>query len=344
MDALHGRAGRAAGEDRRRQRLGAASARSTSRWTRCAARRATPTWPRSRAASGAASRSCRLLLSQPDMLLLDEPTNHLDAESVAWLERFLEDYKGTVVAVTHDRYFLDNVAGWILELDRGRGIPYEGNYSGWLEQKRKRLEQEEREEQGAPAHARARAGVDRPEPAGPPRQVARPASPPTRSCSPRRASGRPGSAQIVIPPGPRLGDLVIEADHLTQGLRRPAADRRPRLQAAARRHRRRHRPERRRQDHAVPHDRRPGAAGRAAASASATRSSSATSTRAATRSTPNKTSARRSRAASSRSSSASARCRRAPTSAPSTSRAPTSRRRSASSRAASATGSTWPSC
>src|SRR5579859_4808356 len=85
---------------------------------------------------------CRLLLRQPDLLLLDEPTNHLDAESVAWLERHLHDYPGTVVAVTHDRYFLDNVAGWILELDRGRGIPYEGNYSGWLEQKRKRLEQE----------------------------------------------------------------------------------------------------------------------------------------------------------------------------------------------------------
>ena len=87
---------------------------------------------------------CRLLLSSPDLLLLDEPTNHLDAESVAWLERFLADYAGTVVAVTHDRYFLDNVAGWILELDRGRGIPYEGNYSGWLEQKQVRLAHEEK--------------------------------------------------------------------------------------------------------------------------------------------------------------------------------------------------------
>ena len=86
---------------------------------------------------------CRLLLSRPDLLLLDEPTNHLDAESVAWLERHLKDYTGTVVAITHDRYFLDNVAGWILELDRGRGIPYEGNYSGWLEQKSARLKQEE---------------------------------------------------------------------------------------------------------------------------------------------------------------------------------------------------------
>src|SRR5580658_7757818 len=89
---------------------------------------------------------CRLLLAQPDLLLLDEPTNHLDAESVAWLEQHLNEYKGTVVAITHDRYFLDNVAGWILELDRGRGIPYEGNYSGWLEQKRKRLEVEEKQE------------------------------------------------------------------------------------------------------------------------------------------------------------------------------------------------------
>src|SRR5438034_736750 len=89
---------------------------------------------------------CRLLLQRPDLLLLDEPTNHLDAESVAWLERFLADYKGTVVAVTHDRYFLDNVAGWILELDRGKGIPWEGNYSSWLEQKEKRLALEEKQE------------------------------------------------------------------------------------------------------------------------------------------------------------------------------------------------------
>ena len=93
---------------------------------------------------------CRLLLEKPDMLLLDEPTNHLDAESVAWLERFLHDYEGTVVAITHDRYFLDNVAGWILELDRGEGIPWEGNYSSWLEQKEKRLEQEQAAEKCTP--------------------------------------------------------------------------------------------------------------------------------------------------------------------------------------------------
>ncbi|MEZ5932544.1 MAG: energy-dependent translational throttle protein EttA [Alphaproteobacteria bacterium] len=156
---------------------------------------------------------CRLLLSQPDMLLLDEPTNHLDAESVAWLERFLHDYKGTVVAITHDRYFLDNVAGWILELDRGRGIPYEGNYSSWLEQKKKRLAQEEREEQ-----ARQRT-LDR-------ELEWISASPRARQAKSKaritayedllnQAQDRaPGSAQIVIPAGQRLGDTVIEAEHL----------------------------------------------------------------------------------------------------------------------------------
>ncbi len=159
---------------------------------------------------------CRLLLSQPDMLLLDEPTNHLDAESVAWLERFLHDYKGTVVAITHDRYFLDNVAGWILELDRGRGIPYEGNYSSWLEQKKKRLAQEEKEEQ-----ARQRT-LDR-------ELEWISASPRARQAKSKaritayedllnQAQDRaPGSAQIVIPAGARLGDTVIEAENVTKG-------------------------------------------------------------------------------------------------------------------------------
>jgi ATP-binding cassette ChvD family protein len=159
---------------------------------------------------------CRLLLSQPDMLLLDEPTNHLDAESVAWLERFLHDYKGTVVAITHDRYFLDNVAGWILELDRGRGIPYEGNYSSWLEQKKKRLAQEEKEEQ-----ARQRT-LDR-------ELEWISASPRARQAKSKaritayedllaQAENRAeGTAQIVIPAGQRLGDTVIEAEHLTKG-------------------------------------------------------------------------------------------------------------------------------
>ena len=114
---------------------------------------------------------CRLLLSAPDLLLLDEPTNHLDAESVGWLERHLEDYKGTVVAVTHDRYFLDNVAGWILELDRGHGIPFQGNYSSWLEQKQARLAQEAEDRQGAQAHDRVRARVGAREPEGPAQEV-----------------------------------------------------------------------------------------------------------------------------------------------------------------------------
>jgi ATP-binding cassette ChvD family protein len=159
---------------------------------------------------------CRLLLSQPDLLLLDEPTNHLDAESVAWLERYLKDYKGTVVAVTHDRYFLDNVAGWILELDRGRAYPYEGNYSGWLEQKRKRLEQEEREEI---ARQRTLAREQEWIAASPrARQAKAKARVQAYEELLRQAQERaPGSAQIVIPPGPRLGDLVVEAQGLTKG-------------------------------------------------------------------------------------------------------------------------------
>jgi energy-dependent translational throttle protein EttA len=159
---------------------------------------------------------CRLLLSQPDLLLLDEPTNHLDAESVAWLERFLKDYKGTVVAVTHDRYFLDNVAGWILELDRGRGIPYEGNYSGWLEQKRKRLEQEEREDQARQRTlAREQEWIGQSPQARRAKSKARIASYEQLLAEARDRA--PGSAQIVIPAGPRLGDLVIEAQALRKG-------------------------------------------------------------------------------------------------------------------------------
>ena len=160
---------------------------------------------------------CRLLLSQPDMLLLDEPTNHLDAESVAWLERFLHDYKGTVVAITHDRYFLDNVAGWILEVDRGRGIPYEGNYSSWLEQKQKRLAQEEKEEQARQKHPRSRARMDQRQPARASGQEQGTYHGLRRSCSPRLRTELPGSAQIVIPAGARLGDTVIDAQKLTKG-------------------------------------------------------------------------------------------------------------------------------
>jgi ATP-binding cassette ChvD family protein len=159
---------------------------------------------------------CRLLLSHPDMLLLDEPTNHLDAESVAWLEQFLQEYTGTVVAVTHDRYFLDNAAGWILELDRGRGIPYEGNYSGWLEQKAKREDIEAKSEssrdrtlarelewirQGAKARqAKSKARINAYE-----------------ALLAQQNEKGVETAQIYIPAGPRLGELVIEAKDLTKG-------------------------------------------------------------------------------------------------------------------------------
>ena len=200
---------------------------------------------------------CRLLLSKPDLLLLDEPTNHLDAESVAWLERFLSDYHGTVVAITHDRYFLDNVAQWILELDHGEGLPFEGNYSGWLEQKRDRLAQEEKQNEARRRTLERELEWVRMAPKA--RQA---------KCKARlaayeelqnrgRGGGRSGSSslQITIPPGPRLGDQVIEAEHLRKGFGDRLLDRRPDLQPAPRRHRRRHRPERRRQDHAVPHDR-----------------------------------------------------------------------------------------
>ncbi len=159
---------------------------------------------------------CRLLLSRPDMLLLDEPTNHLDAESVGWLEHFLDEYPGTVVAVTHDRYFLDNVAGWILELDRGYGIPWEGNYSSWLEQKEQRLEQESRQEAARVRamkhelewvrtnpkgrHAKSKARLQRFE-----------------ELSSREFQARNETNEIYIPPGPRLGDLVAEAKDLRKG-------------------------------------------------------------------------------------------------------------------------------
>jgi sulfate-transporting ATPase len=159
---------------------------------------------------------CRLLLSSPDLLLLDEPTNHLDAESVAWLERFLADYKGTVVAVTHDRYFLDNVAGWILELDRGRGIPFQGNYSSWLEQKQERLAMEEKQESARrrtlarelewvrmsprARHAKSKARLGAYE-----------------KLFAEEQNVKLDKVEIHIPPGPRLGDLVIDADGVQKG-------------------------------------------------------------------------------------------------------------------------------
>ncbi len=156
---------------------------------------------------------CKLLLSQPDMLLLDEPTNHLDAESVAWLERFLKEYPGTVVAVTHDRYFLDNVAGWILELDRGHGIPWEGNYSSWLEQKGKRLEMEEKQESARMRAMKQELEWVRANPKG--RQVkskARLAR--YEEMASQEAQQRNETKEIFIPAGPRLGDLVVEAKGL----------------------------------------------------------------------------------------------------------------------------------
>ena len=154
---------------------------------------------------------CRLLLSNPDMLLLDEPTNHLDAESVAWLERFLHDYAGTVVAVTHDRYFLDNVAGWILELDRGSGIPWEGNYSSWLEQKSNRLLQEEKQESSRLKAMKEELEWVRTNPKGRhAKSKARLAR--FEELSSSDVQKRNETQEIYIPPGPRLGDIVIEAD------------------------------------------------------------------------------------------------------------------------------------
>ena len=163
---------------------------------------------------------CRLLLRQPDLLLLDEPTNHLDAESVAWLEQHLRDYAGTIVAVTHDRYFLDNVAGWILELDRGRGIPYQGNYSGWLEQKQVRLRQEERQEsnrqrtiQQELEWVRMNASARRGKPKARLNQY--------EALLAQDRNVKLDQVQIHIPAGPRLGDVVVEAE----GVRKAYGDR-----------------------------------------------------------------------------------------------------------------------
>ncbi len=159
---------------------------------------------------------CRILLSQPDLLLLDEPTNHLDAESVTWLERFLHDYKGTVVAVTHDRYFLDNVAGWILELDRGNAYPFKGNYTGWLEQKTKRLEVEEKQESARQRKLKQELEWVRAAPR------ARQAKSKARLSAyeelmAQATKGPADPTEISIPPGPRLGDVVLEASGLRKG-------------------------------------------------------------------------------------------------------------------------------
>jgi len=158
---------------------------------------------------------CRLLLQKPDLLLLDEPTNHLDAESVAWLQRFLADYPGTVVTVTHDRYFLDEVAGWILELDRGQGIPYEGNYTGWLEQKQKRLAQEGKQEAArARSLERELEWVKQSPRARQAKSKARLSAYDALVSESREKA--PDTAQIVLPPGPRLGETVIDASHVAK--------------------------------------------------------------------------------------------------------------------------------
>ncbi len=159
---------------------------------------------------------CRLLLSAPDVLLLDEPTNHLDAESVAWLERYLQEYKGTVVAVTHDRYFLDNVAEWILEIDRGRALPFQGNYSAWLEHKERRLEQEAREEAAHRRTVQAELEWVRSNPKGRhAKSRARLAR--FEELASREFQRRNETNEIYIPPGPRLGELVLEAEGLVKG-------------------------------------------------------------------------------------------------------------------------------
>ncbi len=175
-------------------------------------------WPVDRLSGGEKRRVAlaRLLLSKPDLILLDEPTNHLDAESVAWLENYLRDFSGAVILVTHDRYFLDNVTGWILELDRGRGIPHEGNYSSWLEAKRKRMEQEDREEQNRKKALDRESDWIRASP------KARQAKSKARinaydDLLARAGKEDVGVAQIQIPPGPRLGGVVIEADNLKKG-------------------------------------------------------------------------------------------------------------------------------
>ena len=159
---------------------------------------------------------CRLLLSKPDMLLLDEPTNHLDAESVAWLERFLDEFPGTVMAVTHDRYFLDNVAGWILEMDRGHGIPFQGNYSSWLEQKEQRLAIEEKQEASRQKEIKSELEWVRSNPKG--RQAKSKARlKQFEELNSKEFQARNETRQIYIPPGPRLGDTVIEAEGLHKG-------------------------------------------------------------------------------------------------------------------------------
>ena len=258
---------------------------------------------------------CKLLLQKPDLLLLDEPTNHLDAESVLWLEQHLSKYPGAVLAVTHDRYFLDHVAQWIAEVDRGRLYPYEGNYSTYLEKKQERLAgpgQEGREARQAPLR-RARVGaLATPRAARPSR---RRASPATRRWSTEAERTRKlDFEEIQIPVGPRLGSQVIDAKKLQKGFDGRVLIDGLVVHAAAQRHRRRHRPERRRQDHAVQDDRRPRAARRRRPQDRRARSTSPTSTSPAAASTRRRRSGRSCPTGSTTSRSARPRCRPAPTS------------------------------
>ena len=203
---------------------------------------------------------CKLLLEQPDLLLLDEPTNHLDAESVMWLEGHLRNYPGAILIVTHDRYFLDNVTGWILELDRGRGIPYEGNYSSWLVQKQKRLEQEGREEE---ARQRTLAREQEWIAASPRARQAKSKARYERYEDLLRKAGekQTQTAQIVIPVAERLGQNVIDFESLTKGFGNNLLIDDLTFKLPRRRDRRRDRPERGGQDHAVSHDHGAGQAG-----------------------------------------------------------------------------------
>ena len=249
------------GADRRGRRLEPRHAARIRDGRAAPAARPTPT---SSTLSGGERRRvalCRLLLRAPDLLLLDEPTNHLDAESVAWLEQHLAEYKGTVVAVTHDRYFLDNVAGWILELDRGRGIPYEGNYSSWLEQKQARLAQEERTEKARQRTIAAELEWVRTNPKGR-RTKSKARLARYEELVAEERNVKLDEVQIHIPAGPAPGRDGADGDRSRQGLRRPPADRDAVVRSAARGDRRRDRRQRRRQDDAVPDDHRRGDARR----------------------------------------------------------------------------------
>ncbi len=244
----------------RRAAPGTSSARSRSPWTRCASRRPTPTSPPSPVASAAASRCAGCCSAAPTCCCsTSRPTTSTPSR---WRgsSASCSDYAGTVVAITHDRYFLDNVARWILELDHGKGIPFEGNYSSWLEQKQERLRMEEKQES---ARARTLAHelewVRMAPKARQAKGKARLSAYEQLLAESQAAQGGGDKLEIFIPRGERLGDVVIEAEDIDQGVRRPAADRGPHVLAPPRRHRRRHRSERCGQDHAVPHDHRRGA-------------------------------------------------------------------------------------